>query len=125
MAVDLKRISINTASQGFHDWLDYADMLQELADEVYAFLNTHRDVLDSSQKAYLRSTSDELRQLARKIATIAAINILQDFQDELKILRAETQKIDNLVIDINNTKVIISGLAKILTVITGILKAIK
>jgi hypothetical protein len=121
MAVDIDRISINTDPNGFDSWLDYADMLQELADELDAFRNVHRNRLEKSQRNNIRFGANRLRQEARTIATLSAIKVLEDAKHELEKLRAATGKMDELIQDINNAKDIISGIGEIFNVISNIL----
>ncbi|NES20857.1 MAG: hypothetical protein F6K41_18465 [Symploca sp. SIO3E6] len=121
MSVDVNNISINIAPEGFDGWLDYADMLQELADELDAFRNCHRSSLQSAQRNRLRLETNEIRQKARAIATISAINTLQNFEQDLASLREITGKIDKFIKKVENVQAIISGIGEIMGVITNIL----
>jgi hypothetical protein len=122
MTVDINSISINT--EGLETGFDYADMLQELADEVDAFRNTYRDKLTQQQRDRLRSFASRIREEAARFAVIIAIELLEQLEPELNKIRLETRKLDDLLTDIKNTKAIISGLAEIIGVLVNILSFI-
>lgn len=122
MTVDLNSLSINTDKSGFDSLFDYSDMLQELADELDAFRNIYRSQLSSSQRNRLRSDTNKIRQGARDLATITAIELLTTLNSELDELRGITQKIDGLITDIQKAQDVISGVAEVVDLITNILK---
>jgi methyl-accepting chemotaxis protein len=121
VAVDIKVISINTDSNGFDNLFDYADMLQELADEVAAFRNTHRDGLNVQERDQLRSFASQIRAGAVTLAVAVSIQKINELQPDLDKIRSETSKLDNFLTNIANVKAIISGLARTINLLGNIL----
>lgn len=120
MAIDINAISINV--NGLDDWFDYAEVLQELADEVDAFRQNNRDKLSNEQKKSLRFYAKKIRKYASDdIATIAAIEKLEELDTELTQLKDAVKKIDGFLAAVTNTKKAISGLAEIVGVIVNII----
>lgn len=120
MAIDINVISINV--NGVDSWLDYADILQEIADEVDAFRQNYRDKLSQEQKKNLRYYSKKIRKYARDdIATITAIEKLVELDAELAQLKDAVKKVDSFLTNVANTKKAISGLAEIVGFIINII----
>ena len=120
MAINLNAISINV--QGLDTWLDYAEVLQELADEADAFRQNNRDKLNSEQKKTLRFYSKKIRKYASDdIATIAAIEKLEELDTELTQLKDAIKKVDGFLADLTNANKAISGLAEVVGVIVNII----
>lgn len=120
MAVDIKVISINI--NGVDTWFEYGDILQELADKVDAFRRNYRDALLPEQRDKFRDYSERIRDNATQIATIGAIELLTQLEQQLTQLKNLTKTIDELINDITNMQEVILGLAEVVNLTLNILR---
>lgn len=120
MVVDINSISINV--EGDFTPLDYADMLQELADEIDIFRRTYRNKLSREKKDQLRCRAEFIRDSAVEISNIAGIEMLEGLDEKLKELKNITKELDNFLTRVENIRGIISALADIFNLINNILR---
>jgi hypothetical protein len=112
-------MSINM--NGVDTWFEYADICQEIADKLDAFRRNNRGDLNQAQRNNLRFYAEKIREYARDIATIKAIDLLTVLNPQLEKLKDAIKKVDDLLLDVNNTKKIISGIADVFNIIVKIL----
>lgn len=120
MAIDIRTMSINV--KGIDNWFDYADVLQELADEVTNYQRTYRDSLSTEQKNNLRAYANQIRDNAENLATKAAILKLENHQTELSQLKSAIAETDNFLTEVKNAQQVVATLAKVIDITVDILK---